>query len=33
MVALENLSSIQCHVDVYVASKVNSKVKAKVVII
>jgi hypothetical protein len=33
MVALEKLGSIQCDVDVYVASKVNSKVKAKVDII
>jgi hypothetical protein len=30
MVALGKLGSIQCDVDAYVTSKVNSKVKAKV---
>jgi hypothetical protein len=33
MVTLGKLGSIQCDVDVYVASKVNSKVKAKVAIL
>jgi hypothetical protein len=33
MVALGKLGNIQCDMDAYVASKINSKVKAKVAII